>query len=328
MQLANPQYLWLFLIFIPLIIWYVLKQRNARPSMGLSSTYAFASQRMPLRAMLRHSLFILRLGAIGCLIVILARPQIKDNWQTTSTNGTDIVLALDISGSMLTRDLKPNRLESAKKTATKFINGRPDDNIGIVIFAGESLTGMPMTVDHDALNSYIAGLNTEMLSDGTAIGDGIATSLNRIKEGKAKSKSIILLTDGSNNTGLVAPGQASEIAKNEHVKIYTIGIGTNGLAETPAYDEFGRLTYIKQPVVIDEATLQKIAQETGGKYFRATDDKTLGDIFNEIDRLEKTKMDISHFSHTEDSFMLWAWLLIGIFGLELILRYTVFRTVP
>ena len=328
MQLANPQYLWLFLIFIPLIIWYVLKQRNARPSMGLSSTHAFVSQHMPLRAMLRHSLFILRLGAIGCLIVILARPQIKDNWQTTSTNGTDIVLALDISGSMLTRDLKPNRLESAKKTATKFINGRPDDNIGIVIFAGESLTGMPMTVDHDALNSYIASLNTEMLSDGTAIGDGIATSLNRIKEGKAKSKSIILLTDGSNNTGLVAPGQASEIAKNEHVKIYTIGIGTNGLAETPAYDEFGRLTYIRQPVVIDEATLQKIAQETGGKYFRATDDKTLGDIFNEIDRLEKTKMDISHFSHTEDSFMLWAWLLIGIFGLELILRYTVFRTVP
>lgn len=328
MQLANPQYLWLFLIYIPLIVWYILKQHNARPTLGLSSVSAFRSTRMPLRAALRHVLFVLRLAAIGCLIIILARPQQKDNWQTKTTDGTDIVLALDVSGSMLTRDLKPDRLEAAKQMASEFVSGRPDDNIGIVVFAGESLTGMPMTVDHAALINYIHTLNTEMLSDGTAIGDGIATSLNRIIEGKAKSKSIILLTDGSNNTGLVAPLTAAEIAKNEKVKIYTIGIGTNGLADTPMYDEFGRLTYRKQPVVIDEGTLREVAKLTGGKYFRATDNKTLSAIFKEIDTLEKTKMDVRHFSHTEDDFILWAWLLFILVGLELTLRYTVFRTTP
>lgn len=328
MQLANPQYLWLFLAYIPLIAWYVVKQRNARPTLGISSLQAFAGRRMPLRAMMRHLLFVLRLAAIGCLIVILARPQVRDNWQTSHTNGTDIVLALDVSGSMLTRDLKPDRLEAAKKMATQFVNGRPDDNMGIVIFAGESLTGMPMTVDHNALTSYIASLNANMLSDGTAIGDGIATSLNRIIEGKAKSKSVILLTDGSNNTGLVAPMAAAEIAKNEKVKIYTIAIGTRGYADSPAYDEFGRLTFTKQKVVIDEETLRSIADMTGGKYFRATDNKTLGNIFAEIDQLEKTKMDIRHFSHTEDDYMPWAWLLFAVFGLELILRYTLLRTIP
>lgn len=328
MQLANPKYLWLFLVYIPLIVWYILKQRNAHPAMGLSSISAFVGRRMPIRAILRHFLFVLRLAAIGCLIIILARPQTRDNWHTTATEGTDIVLAMDVSGSMLTRDLKPDRLEAAKKMATQFINGRPDDNIGIVIFAGESLTGIPMTIDHNAVASYIAGLNTNMLSDGTAIGDGIATSINRIKEGKAKSKSIILLTDGTNNTGLVAPNQAAEIAKNEKIKIYTIGIGTNGMAPSPAYDAFGRLTFVQEKVVIDENTLNTIAAMTGGKYFRATDNKSLANIFSEIDRLEKTKMDISHFSHTEDNYMPWAWLLIGIFCLELLLRYTVIRTLP
>lgn len=328
MQFANPQYFWLFLVFVPLIVWYILKQRNARPSISVSSLVPFSGHGMPWRAVCRHLLFVLRLAAIGCLIVILARPQLKDNWKTSSTNGTDIVIALDVSGSMMTRDLKPDRLEAAKKMATQFINGRPDDNIGVVVFAAESLTGMPMTIDHNALTSYIASLNPNMLGDGTAIGDGIATSLNRIIEGKAKSKSIILLTDGSNNTGLVAPLQAAEIAKNEKVKVYTIGIGTHGYADTPAYDEFGRITYVKQKVVIDEETLQNIAKLTGGKYFRATDNKTLGNIFSEIDQLEKTKMDIRHFSHTEDNYMPWAWLLIALFGFELLLRYTVLRTVP
>lgn len=328
MQLANPQYLWLFLLYIPLIVWYCLKQRNANPTMGLSSVSAFAGRRMPLRAMMRHLLFVLRLAAIGCLIIILARPQSRDNWHTSATEGTDIVLAMDVSGSMMTRDLKPDRLEAAKKMASQFINGRPNDNIGIVIFAGESLTGIPMTIDHNAVTAYIAGLNPNMLSDGTAIGDGIATSINRIKEGKAKSKSIILLTDGTNNTGLVAPNQAAEIAKNEKIKIYTIGIGTNGMAPSPAYDAFGRLTYVQEKVVIDEATLTSIAQQTGGKYFRATDNKSLENIFAEIDRLEKTKMDISHFSHTEDNYMLWAWLLFGFVCLEILLRNTLLRTMP
>ena len=329
MQFANPQYLWLFLVMVPLIAWYLLRQRNANPTMGVSSLDPFKGSKMPLRAILRHSIFVLRLAAIGVLIIILARPQMKDSWHTSSTEGTDIVIALDVSSSMLARDLKPDRREAAKEMAIKFIDGRENDNIGVVIFAGESLTGMPMTIDHTAVNNYIRSLKPSMLADGTAIGEGIATSLNRILQGKAKSKSIILLTDGSNNTGLVAPISASEIAKNEKVKIYTIGIGTNGMAESPDHiDQFGRIVYSRQQVVIDEATLKTIASNTGGKYFRATSNSTLKEIFQEIDRLERTKMDVQHFSHTEDNFMPWAWLIFAIVALELLLRYTVFRTMP
>jgi Ca-activated chloride channel family protein len=276
----------------------------------------------------RHFLFVLRLGALGCLIIILARPQLKDSWRTTSTEGTDIVIALDVSSSMLARDFEPNRLEAAKKVASKFISGRESDNIGVVIFAGESLTGVPMTVDRSQLLSYIESINMDMLEDGTAIGDGIATSLNRLKEGKAKSKSIILLTDGSNNTGVVAPISASEVAKELGVKIYTIGIGTNGTAPYPTRNIFGKIEYQPQPVVIDEATLKTIAESTGGKYFRATGNKVLADVFTEIDALEKTQMDVKHFSHTEDNYMFWAWLALGLFAFELLLRYTVVRSIP
>lgn len=329
MQFANPKYLWLLLIIIPLVVWYVLRVRKADPTLGISTVQSFHSMRTPWRAWSRHILFVLRLCAIATLIIILARPQLKDNWRTSSTEGTDIVIALDVSSSMLARDLKPDRMEAAKEMAQKFISNRPDDNVGVVIFAGESLTGMPMTIDHAAVINYIQSIKPEMLADGTAIGEGIATSLNRILQGRAKSKSIILLTDGSNNTGLVTPLNAADIAKNEKVKIYTIGIGTNGLAEAPDHiDHFGRVVYSRQKVVIDETTLQKIASETGGKYFRATDNKTLDQIFSEIDRLEKTKMDVKHFSHTEDNFMPWAWLLIAIVGLELLLRYTIYRTLP
>lgn len=328
MQLAHPHYLWIFIIFIPLIIWYIMKQRNANATMALSSTSAFAKMPRTWKQYVRHLLFVLRLAALGCLIIVLARPQLKDNWRTTSTEGTDIVIALDVSSSMLARDFKPNRLEAAKKVASKFIAGRESDNIGVVIFAGESLTGVPMTVDRSQLISYIESINMDMLEDGTAIGDGIATSLNRLKEGKAKSKSIILLTDGSNNTGVVAPISASEVAKELGVKIYTIGIGTNGNAPYPTQNIFGKIEYTMQPVVIDEATLRTIAESTGGKYFRATGNKVLEEVFAEIDALEKTQMDVKHFSHTEDNYMFWAWLALGLFALELLLRYTVVRSIP
>jgi Ca-activated chloride channel family protein len=296
--------------------------------MALSSTSAFAKMPRTWKQYVRHLLFVLRLAALGCLIIVLARPQLKDNWRTTSTEGTDIVIALDVSSSMLARDFKPNRLEAAKKVASKFIAGRESDNIGVVIFAGESLTGVPMTVDRSQLISYIESINMDMLEDGTAIGDGIATSLNRLKEGKAKSKSIILLTDGSNNTGVVAPISASEVAKELGVKIYTIGIGTNGNAPYPTQNIFGKIEYTMQPVVIDEATLRTIAESTGGKYFRATGNKVLEEVFAEIDALEKTQMDVKHFSHTEDNYMFWAWLALGLFALELLLRYTVVRSIP
>lgn len=328
MQFAHPYLLLLFVLLIPLIVWYILRQRRAHPTLALSSTSAFAQMPTSWRQYLRHVLFALRVGAIGCLIIVLARPQLKDQWDTANTEGTDIVIALDISGSMLARDFDPNRLEAAKDVASKFIQSRNSDNIGLVIFAGESLTGVPMTGDCAQLINYISTINVGMLEDGTAIGDGIATSLNRIKDGKAKSRSIILITDGSNNCGTVTPLTAADVAKEMGVKIYTIGVGTNGKADFPAYDQFGRLVYTPQEVVIDEATLQNIADATGGKYFRATDNDVLADIFTEIDALEKTQMNIRSFSHTEDNYMLWAWLAFGLFALEIVLRKVFLRPIP
>ena len=222
MQLAHPQYLWLFLLYVPLIVWYILKQRNARPYMALSTTAPFAKLPSSWKQWARHLLFVLRMVAVACLIIVLARPQLKDNWRTTRTEGTDIMIAMDISSSMLARDFNPDRLEAAKAVAAKFVSGRENDNIGIVIFAGESLTGVPMTVDRSQLLSYINSINMNMLEDGTAIGDGIATSLNRLKEGKAKSKSIILLTDGSNNTGVVTPLDATRVAQILNYSVNTI----------------------------------------------------------------------------------------------------------
>lgn len=328
MQLAHPEYLWLFLIYVPLIAWYILKHRNAHASLEISTVAPFAGLRRSMREYGLHGLFLLRLLTIGCVIIILARPQTHDNWRTSNTEGTDIVLALDISSSMLARDFKPDRLEAAKAVATKFVAGRESDNIGLVIFAGESFTAVPMTMDRPTLTNYISSIETGMIEDGTAIGDGLATAINRIKGGKAKSKSIILLTDGSNNTGNVAPVTAAEIAAKYGIKVYTIGIGRNGMAPYPTQNIFGRIEYINQPVVIDEATLKSIASVTGGKYFRATGNNVLQEVFDEIDRLEKTSMDIRHFSHTEDDYMLWAILALGFFTLEIVLRQTWLRTIP
>ncbi len=328
MQLAHPIYLWLFLIYIPLIIWYILRQRDAHPALEVSTTMPYASLPRSYKEYLRHGLFVLRLAVVGCLIIILARPQTRDSWRTSSTEGTDIIVALDISSSMLARDFKPDRLEAAKNVATKFVAGRETDNIGVVIFAGESFTAVPMTTDRALLANYINDIKMNMLEDGTAIGDGLATSINRIKDGKAKSKSIILLTDGSNNTGVVAPSTAAEIAKKYGIKVYTIGVGCNGNAPYPQQNMFGRIEYVSMPVVIDEATLRNIASITGGKYFRATDNNVLAQIFDEIDKLEKTEMDVRHFSHTEDNYMLWAWLALGLFALELLLRHTLLRSIP
>lgn len=328
MQLAHPYYLWLFLLFIPLILWYVLRQRNSRPALSVSTIRPYSKLPRSYKEYLIHFLFIIRLCIIGCIIVILARPQTRDSWRTASTEGTDIIVALDISSSMLARDFNPDRLEAAKVVASKFVAGREADNIGIVIFAGESFTAVPMTTDRSLLANYINDIKMEMLEDGTAIGDGLATSINRIKDGKAKSKSIILLTDGSNNTGNVAPITAAEIAKKYGIKVYTIGVGKNGEAPFPQQNMFGRIEYVNMPVVIDEATLQNIASITGGKYFRATGNNVLSEIFEEIDKLEKTEMDVKHFSHTEDNYMMWAWLALGLFLLEIVLRHTILRTIP
>ena len=328
MQFAHPQYLWLFLIFIPIIAWYVFRKIKSHPTLSVSTLSPYAKLPVSLREYLIHLLFVLRLGVLACVIIIIARPQTYDSWRTSSTHGTDIILAMDISSSMLARDFKPDRLEAAKNVAAKFVSGREADNIGIVVFAGERFTAVPLTTDRSLLVNYINDISMNMLEDGTAIGDGLATSINRIKDGKAKSKSIILLTDGSNNTGNVAPSTAAEIAKKFGIKVYTIGVGKNGEAPFPQQNMFGRIEYVNMPVVIDEETLKNIASITGGKYFRATNNNVLADVFEEIDKLEKTQMDVKHFSHTEDNYMMWAVFALGLFLLEIILRNTVLRTIP
>lgn len=328
MTFAHPHILWLLLLLVPLTLWYIFKQRDAHATMHLSTTAAFSTLPRSWKEYLRYFLFVLRLAAIACLIIVLARPQKHDNWRTTSTEGTDIVLAMDVSSSMLARDFRPDRFGAAKEVASSFISGRPSDNIGIVVFAGESLTGMPMTMDRNMLLSYLNNLEMGVLEDGTAIGDGIATSLNRLREGQAVSKSIILLTDGSNNTGVVAPLTAAQVAQEMGVKIYTIGVGTNGMAPYPVRTLSGRIEFENQPVVIDEATLRTIATNTGGQYFRATDNHMLREVFRQIDALEKTQMDVRHFSHTEDNYFIWALLALGFFGIEMLLRYTVLRSIP
>ena len=328
MQFAHPQYLWLFLIFIPIIAWYVLRKIKSHPTLSVSTTSPYAKLPVSFKEYLIHLLLVLRLGVLACVIIIIARPQTYDSWRTSSTHGTDIILAMDISSSMLARDFKPDRLEAAKNVAAKFVSGREADNIGIVVFAGESFTAVPMTTDRSLLVNYINDISMNMLEDGTAIGDGLATSINRIKDGKAKSKSIILLTDGSNNTGNVAPSTAAEIAKKFGIKVYTIGVGKNGEAPFPQQNIFGRIEYVNMPVVIDEETLKNIASITGGKYFRATNNNVLAEVFEEIDKLEKTQMDVKHFSHAEDNYMMWAVLAIALLLLEVLLRNTVLRTIP
>lgn len=329
MNFAHPGYLWLFLLFIPLIAWWVWKERKGNASLRLSTTRAFDKLPTSWRVYLRHLSFALKLATLGCLIVILCRPQIYDRWSTSDTEGTDIVIALDISGSMYAKDFTPDRFHAAKKVAADFVAQRENDNVGLVVFAGEGFTQVPMTTDKAIVVNAIQDLEIGMLEDGTAIGDGIATAINRIKSGRAKSKSIILLTDGTNNAGVVAPLTAAEIAKADSIRIYTIGVGTTGTAPMPVGQDWaGNLQYQNMPVTIDEPTLKQIAAMTGGKYFRATGNGMLEKVFKEIDSLEKTKIDVKKYSNTQDNYMPWAWLLLLLVGLDVLLGYTLLRRFP
>ena len=329
MEFAKPIFLWLFLLYIPLIVWYILKNKKSDAAIRISSVSAFSKLPTSYKVYLKHFLFVVRLAALGCVIIILCRPQTHDSWESSKTEGTDIVISLDVSTSMLARDFNPDRFEAAKEVASKFINGRESDNIGIVIFAGESFTLVPMTTDRGVLVNYIKEIKMGMLEDGTAIGDGLATAINRIKDGKAKSKSIILLTDGSNNTGVVAPLTAADIAAKYGIKVYTIGVGTTGSALFPVgVNVYGKVEYQQLPVVIDEATLKSIANKTGGKYFRATSKHVLKEIFSEIDKLEKTELDVRKYNQTEDNYMPWALLLLALLLIDIIARHTVLRNIP
>lgn len=328
MQFAHPQYLWLLLLLVPCIAWYIYTRRSRYASMSISSSKAYSNFARPFRQYLLYFFFGLRMLAIAALIVVLARPQSSVKWSNINTEGTDIVIALDISSSMLARDFNPDRLEAAKQVASKFITGRENDNIGLVVFAGECFTPVPMTMDHAQLLNYLEKVEVGLLVDNTAIGDGLATAINRIKDGKAKSKSIILLTDGSHNAGSLHPLDAAEIAAQYGIKVYTIGVGRNGKAPYPQVDEFGRTTYVNLPVVIDEKTLNTISQRTGGKYFRATNDNMLIEVFEEIDKLETTVISEKRFAQTEEDYFPWAVLALSFIILELLGRTIITRNIP
>ena len=323
--MKHPGLLFLFLLFIPLIVWYIWKHKNASPSIGVSTTSPIAKLPLSWKQVLIHVCFALQLVAIGGLIVALARPQTHDDFNKSRVNGTDIVIALDISGSMNAKDFNPSRFAAAKDVASKFVNQRENDNIGLVVFAGESLSLMPLTNDRGALVNAIENIEMGDLTDGTAIGDGLVSAINRIVSGKAKSKSIILLTDGTNNAGEVPPATAAQIARQKGVRVYTIGVGTNGKINIP--DPYG-FSSTSIETKIDEESLKDIAQVTNGKYFRAKDEKVLKKVFEEIDKLEKSILDVDRYTYTEENFEPWILLSLCSLGLYLLLRYTVLRRIP
>ena len=321
---AEPLFLYFLAVVPAMVVFYILKQQKATASLRIPGIQPFAGAELTFRHYLRHVLFLFRVLAIALLIIVLARPQATDRFQDVSTEGIDIVLTLDISGSMLARDFRPDRLEASKNVATEFISGRPYDRIGLVVFSGESFTQCPLTTDHAVLINLLREIQSGMIEDGTAIGNGLATAINRIKDSKAKSKVIILLTDGVNNKGEIAPATAADIAKTYGIRVYTIGVGTQGMAPYPVQTPFGT-QYQNMPVEIDEDILKDIAQSTGGKYFRATDNNKLVQVYKEIDNLEKSKIDVRQFSRKEEKYLVLAIVAFCLLSLELLLRNTIFR---
>lgn len=324
MTLLHPWLLLLLLINVPIIALYIYGRNTANPSLTVSSVSAI-KKKGSYKVWLMHACFILKLVAIDCLIVALCRPQTHDSLINSSISGTDIVLALDISASMETPDMNPTRFDAALKMASDFVQKRDHDNMGLVAFAGESLTFLPLTTDRSAMLNSIAHLQLGSLGNGTAIGDGLVSAINRVLGGKAVSKSVILLTDGSNNAGEVDPLTAAEIAKQKKVRVYTIAVGKPG--SVPVSSFYGNVT-TNVPVEIDEETLQKIATVTHGKFFRARDTDALQEVFDEIDRLERSKIDVDNFKRTDDHFMPWVGAALAAFALQLILRLTLLRRIP
>ncbi len=324
---AQPAYLFLLLIIPVIVAWYWFRNKKNKAEIQISTLESFKKAGKTFKERFRHSLFAMRMLAIALLIIAIARPQSSSSRQDVSIEGIDIVLALDISGSMIAEDFKPNRIEAAKRVAIDFIDGRPNDRIALVIFSGVSFTQCPLTSDHAVLKNLFKNVKSGMIQDGTAIGNGLATSVSRLKDSKAISKVIILLTDGVNNMGEIDPLTAADIAKLYGIRVYTIGVGTNGLAPYPVQTPFGT-QYQNMQVEIDEALLQKISTETGGKYFRATNNRTLAGIYKEIDKMEKSKIDVTTFRKKKEEFLPLALLAALLLILELALRNTYFRSIP
>jgi len=331
MEFANKEYLFLLLLMIPYLIWYLMYRKKSEPTMRMSDTRAYRYAPRSWRVMLMPLQLLLRLAVFVLLILVLARPQTQNSWKNETMEGIDIMLAMDVSTSMLAEDLKPNRIEAAKQVAADFIIGRPNDNIGLTIFAGEAFTQCPMTTDHASLLNLLHNVRTDiaqrLIEDGTAIGMGLANAVSRLKDSKAKSKVVILLTDGSNNRGDLSPMTAAEIAKSFGIRVYTIGVGTNKVAPYPM-PVAGGVQYINIPVEIDTKMLQDIASATEGDFYRATNNKELQQIYKEIDKLEKSKLNVKKFSKRYEAYQPFAIATVILLLLEILLRITVFRKLP
>ncbi len=327
LKFANPEAFYLLILIPAAIAWYWFKGADTKAKLQISDFTAFLGKPGSLKIYLRHLQFVFKVLAFSLLVVALARPQSTLSRQSVSVEGIDIVLAMDISGSMLAEDFKPNRLEAAKDVAIDFIKGRPGDRIGLVVFSGESFTQCPLTTDHPVLINLFDEIKSGMIEDGTAIGDGLATAVNRLKESQAISKVIILLTDGENNRGFIDPTSAAEIAKVFGLRVYTIGVGTIGTAPYPMPTPFG-IQYQQMEVRIDEPLMEKIAEMTNGKYFRATNKQKLSEIYNEIDKLEKSKVDVTEFRRKTEEFKPFVLAAFILLLLDFILGITVFRKFP
>ncbi|MBR6980170.1 MAG: VWA domain-containing protein [Prevotella sp.] len=332
MYFVNKEYFLLLLLLIPYVLWYFLYRRKTEPAMRMSDTFPYQFAPKSWRVRLLHLPMLLRMLAFTMIVFMLARPQTHNSWGEKTVEGIDIMLSMDVSTSMLAEDLSPNRLEAAKEVASEFISGRPDDNIGLNIFAGEAFTQCPMTLDHQSLLNLLINVRTDiaangLIEDGTAIGMGLATAVGRLKESKAKSKVVILLTDGSNNCGDISPMTAAELAKKYGIRVYTIAVGTNKVARYPV-NVGGTIQYVPMQVEIDTKTLNNIASTTNGNFYRATNKAELKKIYKDIDKLEKTKLDVKKFSKRYEAFLPFAIAAIAALLLEVLLRITVFRRIP
>lgn len=328
MHFASPYYLWLLSALVPMIAYYVWRTLQGGASIQISSVEGVVRAPKTVRYWLRHLPFAQRLAALALLIVALARPQDVERLSRTNTEGIDIMLAIDVSGSMLARDFRPDRITAAKEVAGSFIADRYGDRIGLVAFAGEAFTQSPLTTDQGTLQTLLARIRSGLIEDGTAIGNGLATAVNRLRESDAKSKVIILLTDGVNNRGEIAPVMAAGIAKEQGIRVYTIGVGSRGTAPTPAIDMFGNMTFVQAKVEIDEKALQEIADTTGGRYFRATDNEKLRAIYDEINRLEKSKVEVADFTTYTEEYLAWIVAALALLFAEFLIRTLILKRIP
>ncbi len=328
MTFAHPYFLWLLAALVPMAAWYVYRTRRGGAAIRISTLAGVVRAPKTVRYFLRHVPFVLRCAAVAMLVVALARPRSSEHNSRTNTEGIDIMLAIDVSGSMLARDFRPDRITAAKEVAGTFIADRYGDRIGLVAFAGEAYTQSPLTTDQGTLQTLLSRIRSGLVEDGTAIGNGLATAVNRLRESDAKSKVIILLTDGENNAGQIAPVTAAEIAKAQGIRVYTIGVGTHGKAPYPYLDMFGNITYQMADVKIDEKTLREIARTTGGEYFRATDKAKLEAIYNQINQLEKSKVEISEFIVYHEEYLGWALAGLLLLLTEFLLSNLVLKKLP